>query len=760
MSYTTIIGRITDLIYVSFDNEYAVALFSTQEDDEITITGSLAGLDVGDKIQITGNYIKHRVYGEQFKVESYIPLKPDSIQEIYDFLSSGVIDGIREKYAKKIIDIFKEKTLEVIEKTPEKLLTIEGIGSKKLDKIITSYHEKMNLKNVIIQLSKFDLSTSLSMKIYNTYHENTVNILMNNPYKLCDDVRGIGFIKADEIARKIGIADNLEERKMQAILYILNQSVYEGHTYITVAKLSSQVNNLIGLDDVEEILSVCYDLYTQKKIIIDGSTDEKEKIKVYLYAYAMAETNVASKLIELLTYQEESIEQTKLNEIVSDKIKYNKIQLSQEQIQSIYMAVNNNILILTGGPGTGKTTTLSFIIDVFEAIGKKIKLCAPTGKASKRMTQSTKKDASTIHRLLEMGYNSSLDEEIYGRNEGEPISADVIIVDETSMVDILLMNNLLSAIKRGTRLILVGDKDQLPSVGAGNVLKDIISSSLIPCITLSKIFRQAMMSNIIVNAHRINSGLMPLENQSENDFFIMSRDNAQDIQNLIVDLITKRLPEHYNIKQSDVQIITPLKKREIGTQNLNKVLQNALNPKSPTKNEFETNFRIYREGDRVIHVKNDYEKLWKDDAGIEGSGIFNGDTGVIQMVSPSDKILTVLFDDGKKAIYDFDELGELEHAFALTVHKSQGSEYPCIILPIHHTAPMLLTRKILYTAITRAKNLLVIIATKSTIKKMVDNVYEEERNSTLKEKLLMFKELILSESDGDDEEIELLDSID
>jgi len=309
-------------------------------------------------------------------------------------------------------------------------------------------------------------------------------------------------------------------------------------------------------------------------------------------------------------------------------------------------------------------------------------------------------------------------------------------------------------------LILVGDKDQLPSVGAGNVLKDIISSSLIPCITLSKIFRQAMMSNIIVNAHRINSGLMPLENQSENDFFIMSRDNSQDIQNLIVDLITKRLPEHYNIKQSDVQIITPMKKREIGTQNLNKVLQNALNPKSPTKNEFETNFRIYREGDRVIHVKNDYEKLWKDDAGIEGSGIFNGDTGVIQMVSPSDKILTVLFDDGKKAIYDFDELGELEHAFALTVHKSQGSEYPCIILPIHHTAPMLLTRKILYTAITRAKNLLVIIATKSTIKKMVDNVYEEERNSTLKEKLLMFKELILSESDGDDEEIELLDSID
>lgn len=750
----SIIGKIIDVIYVSLDNEYGVALFLSQEDDEITITGSLAGLDIGDKIQITGNYTKHRIYGEQFKVESYVPLKPDSIEEIYDFLSSGVIDGVGEKYAKKIIDVFQEKTLEVIEKTPEKLLQIDGIGTKKLDKIITSYHEKMNLKNVIIQLSKFDLSTSLSIKIYNTYLENTVNVLMNNPYKLCEDIKGIGFIKADEIARKIGIADNLEERKIQAALYILNQSVYEGHTYINLSKLSFEMKKLINLDDEEEILSVCYDLYTQKQIIIDGSMDERDKIKIYLYSYAMAETNVASKLIELLTYQDEVIEQSKLNEIVSEKIKYSKIQLSEEQIESVYMAVNNNILILTGGPGTGKTTTLSFIIDVFEAIGKKIKLCAPTGKASKRMTQSTKKEASTIHRLLDMGYNSSLEEEFFGKNEDEPISADVIIVDETSMVDILLMNNLLSAIKKGTRLILVGDKDQLPSVGAGNVLKDIIDSSLIPCITLSKIFRQAMKSNIIVNAHRINSGLMPLANQKENDFFIMSRENAQDIQDLIVDLITKRLPEHYNITKSDIQIITPMKKRDIGTQNLNKILQNALNPKSPLKNEYETKFRIYREDDRVIHVKNDYEKKWIDESKMEGSGIFNGDTGVIQSVNVSDKILTVLFDDGKKAVYNFDELGELEHAFALTIHKSQGSEYPCIILPIHHTAPMLLTRKILYTAITRAKKLLVIVATQNTIRKMVDNIFEEERNSTLKEKLLMFKELLTSDDSDDEDKID------
>ena len=701
------------------------------------MTGPIAAVDIGDNIEITGEYVTHRIYGEQFKVNSFIPLKPDDEQGIYEFLASGVIEGIGEKFARRIMQVFGDKTLDIIEKTPERLLEIEGIGSKKLDKIITSYNEKMMLKNIIIQLAKYDLSTSLSIKIYNAYNENTLKILSNNPYRLCDDIKGIGFKKADEIAKKMGVALDSAERKIQAIIYSLTQSTYEGHTYTTFFKLKSDMKELIDFDDEDEILSIAYDLYAKKQIIIDGI--EKDDMKIFLYRYALAETTVASKLIELATYQDKKIDEKKLDELIQEQIKYSNIDFSQEQIKSVKMAVNNNILIITGGPGTGKTTTLSFIIEIFERIGKKVKLCAPTGKASKRMAQATNKDASTIHRLLEMNYSSDDMQEHFLKNEDEPIKADVIIVDETSMVDILLMQSLLLAIKNGTHLILVGDKDQLPSVGAGNVLKDIINCEIIPCIKLNKIFRQAMKSHIIVNAHRINEGKMPLTNDKDNDFFIMNRNDKNSIEKLIVELITQRLPKYYDITPKDIQIITPMKKREIGTQNLNKLLQEALNPKDPVKNEYKTQFKIYRENDRVIHIKNNYEKQWISDKE-EGSGVFNGDTGTIESVNLREKFLTVNFDDGKKATYDFDELDELEHSFALTVHKSQGSEYPCVILPIHSVAPMLMTRKILYTAITRAKKLLIIISSNSNIKKMVDNIYEEERNSTLMQKLKMFKD--------------------
>ncbi|MGP1487587.1 MAG: SF1B family DNA helicase RecD2 [Peptoanaerobacter stomatis] len=730
-------GKVVDIRYTSFDGEYTVATVRLGDKSEVVVTGPIAAVDIGDNIEITGEYVTHRIYGEQFKVNSFIPLKPDDEQGIYEFLASGVIEGIGEKFARRIMQVFGDKTLDIIEKTPERLLEIEGIGSKKLDKIITSYNEKMMLKNIIIQLAKYDLSTSLSIKIYNAYNENTLKILSNNPYRLCDDIKGIGFKKADEIAKKMGVALDSTERKIQAIIYSLTQSTYEGHTYTTFFKLKSDMKELIDFDDEDEILSIAYDLYAKKQIIIEGI--EKDDMKIFLYRYALAETTVASKLIELATYQDKKIDEKKLDELIQEQIKYSNIDFSQEQIKSVKMAVNNNILIITGGPGTGKTTTLSFIIEIFERIGKKVKLCAPTGKASKRMAQATNKDASTIHRLLEMNYSSDDMQEHFLKNEDEPIKADVIIVDETSMVDILLMQSLLLAIKNGTHLILVGDKDQLPSVGAGNVLKDIINCEIIPCIKLNKIFRQAMKSHIIVNAHRINEGKMPLTNDKDNDFFIMNRNDKNSIEKLIVELITQRLPKYYDITPKDIQIITPMKKREIGTQNLNKLLQEALNPKDPVKNEYKTQFKIYRENDRVIHIKNNYEKQWISDKE-EGSGVFNGDTGTIESVNLREKFLTVNFDDGKKATYDFDELDELEHSFALTVHKSQGSEYPCVILPIHSVAPMLMTRKILYTAITRAKKLLIIISSNSNIKKMVDNIYEEERNSTLMQKLKMFKD--------------------
>ena len=415
MTNQTIIGKIVDVRYVSPDNEYAVADFLSDENENIVITGALSGVDIGDKIKLTGMYVQHKIYGEQFKVSSYIPIKPDDIESIYDFLSSGVINGIGKNYAKKIIDVFGVNTLEIIEKMPEKLLEIEGIGSKKLDKIITSYHEKMNLKNIIINLSKYDLSTSLSIKIYNTYADNAINILNSNPYKLCDDIRGIGFKKADEIAKKMGVALDSCDRKMQAILFILNQSVFEGHTYIQFEKLKKSIKELIDFEDDEELLEILYELYSQRKIILDREKEEINDIKIYLYSYALAETNVAAKLIDLASYEDEKIDYDKLDEIVSERLKYSKIDLSKEQIQSVYMAIKNNILVLTGGPGTGKTTTLSFIIEIFESIGKKVKLCAPTGKASKRMSQATGKDASTIHRLLDMGYNYDLDEAVFAK---------------------------------------------------------------------------------------------------------------------------------------------------------------------------------------------------------------------------------------------------------------------------------------------------------------------------------------------------------
>lgn len=742
MQYIKISGKITDIRYTSFDGEYTVASFVSQDKKEMVINGVLSGVDIGDNIQICGMFINHKIYGEQFKVVSYIPITPDDESSIYEFLSSGVINGIGEKFAKRIMNHFGDKSLEIIEKSPERLLEVDGIGIKKLDKIITSYNEKMMLKNIIVKLSKYNLPTALGIRIYNFYCEDTMNVLLTNPYRLCEDIRGIGFKKADDIAKKMGVALDSKERKMQAIMYSLTQATYEGHTYIRFEKLVNDIKELIDFEDEEEILQIAYDLYAKKEIIIDGNNIDE--MRLYIYRYALAETTVASRLIELATFQKKDFNEKEIEALIEKEMKNRNMDFSKEQIESVRMAIKNNILVITGGPGTGKTTTLSFIIDIFEKLGKTVKLCAPTGKASKRMSQATGKESSTIHRLLDMNFSQDDMQEFFSKNEDEPIKADVVIVDETSMVDILLMQSLLLAIKNGTHLVLVGDKDQLPSVGAGNVLKDIIESDIIPCVKLNKIFRQAMKSHIIVNAHRINEGKMPLTNNKDNDFFIMSRNNPSEIEKLIVELVTKRLPRYYDISSNDIQIITPMKKREIGTFNLNKILQNALNEKSPEKNEYITKSRIYREKDRVIHIKNNYQKEWLSDDD-EGRGVFNGDTGIIEKIDNIQRYISVKFDDGKKASYDFDELDELEHSFALTVHKSQGSEYPCVILPIFSTAPMLTTRKILYTAITRAKKLLIIISNKNIIQRMVENIYEEERNSTLKEKLKMFKDFELLE---------------
>lgn len=729
----TLTGKLQQLIYESDDGSYAVAIFLA-DGEEITVVGTLAGANIGENLELTGEYTNHSLYGKQFKISSYAPAKIEDEKAIVEYLSSGVISSIGAKFAEKIVEKFGKNTFHIIEKEPERLLEIEGIGSKKLEKIIKTYNQNIAVRNVIISLSKYGISANLAVKLYNMYKENTLEVLYQNPYVLCKDVRGISFRKADEIAKKLGTDLNSKQRKYQAILFCLEEASYNGHTYIYFKNLATELKNLIGYDDEQELYEIIIDLCGKKLLTVSGDVSE---LKVYLYYLAQAETQVAARLIKLITGEKKFTTSDKSDEIIKKEVGQSTIEYSEEQISCVYKAVENNVLIITGGPGTGKTTTLFLLLTVFEKLGKKIKLCAPTGKASKRMTETTGKESSTIHRLLEVGFVEDSDTEIFGKNEDEPIDADVIIVDEVSMVDIRLMQSLLDAVKDGTHLVLVGDKDQLPSVGAGNVLKNILDSNIIPYIKLEKIFRQAQKSGIIVNAHRVNNGDYPIVSKEFDDFFIMQRSDMNSARDLVVELASKRLPEYYSITPQEIQVIAPMKKGALGTFELNNLLQDAINPFTPFKGQYKDKYRTFRVGDRIIHIKNNYEKEWQTDD-TKGNGIFNGETGTIKLIDKQNSFLTVEFDDGKRSYYDFDELGEIQLAYALTVHKSQGSEYKAVILSILGVAPMLLTRKILYTAMTRAKKLLVIVSDQKNIKKMVDNIYEEKRNTSLEEKLKMF----------------------
>lgn len=739
-------GVIDSLIYESEDGTFKIAQFLDENKTLCTITGNLISVQKGDNIRISGYWTIHSIYGKQFKVSSYMPVTPSTKDSIYSFFASGMIEGIGESYAKRIVDYFGDKALEVLEKNPERYLEINGIGQKKLEKIVSSYNETYSLKKTLIELFKYDISSNFAMKLYNKYKEDTLDTLFTNPYIICNDIKGIGFKTADQLAIKLGVDLDLSERKKQAILYILTQGSYDGNTFMLYEDICESISKLIGLTDKEVVLDCLLQMYSNRLILLEK---KDEDLRVYLYKYCMAETDSASGIIRLLTETSSNINQKDAQILVNRELSKQSLDLSSEQVQSALMALTNKVLIITGGPGTGKTTVLKFIVQIFESIGKKVKLCAPTGKASKRMSNSTDRPASTIHRLLEMGVGDE-GEENFLKNEDNPINADVIIVDESSMIDIILLKNLLAAVDDKTKLIFVGDKDQLPSVGCGNVLKDMIDSGIIPKVILNKIFRQASMSNIIVNAHRINKGYIPLPNSVDNDFFIMKANSKQQVERLIVDLTTNRLPSYYNIDINDIQVITPMKKNQVGTQSLNMLLQKTLNPSLQDKKEFTIKNKIYREGDRVIHIKNNYELEWT--LGDEkGKGVFNGETGNILVVDNIQKTIIVQFDDGKKVFYDFMNIEELEHSYALTVHKSQGSEYPCVIFPIYKVSPLLLTRKILYTGITRAKKLLIIISSQDTIKKMVDNVYLEKRNSSLMEKLTSFlnTDLIDEVKDGD-----------
>lgn len=727
-------GMISEIVFKNEDNGYTIAHL-VNESDEIVVVGCMPTLAIGESIEVEGKWVNHKIYGTQFEVNSFMPVTPSSLEGIYVYLSSGMIHGIGEKMAKRIIDKFGVDTLNVIQNSPEKLQEVEGIGSKKVKQIVKSYEEDRELRNIIIELSPFGITPNYCLKIYKKYKSSAIEIINKNPYQLAEDIRGIGFKVADSIANKIGIDKNSKDRVCQGILYTLNKSLSNGHTYLPEHVLIQDSEKLLELNG--EIIKECIMMLVyNQKIHIERVNNEN---LIYLMPYYLAENGVCSQIVKLSQYEFEDLKidiDSEINALEEDK----KIKLAEKQILAVKESVNSGVLIITGGPGTGKTTTINAIIDIFENNGKNVTLAAPTGRAAKRMSETSDKEAKTIHRLLEMGFSTD-DDLTFFKDEEDPINSDVIIVDEVSMVDIILMYNLLRAIKLGTRVILVGDSDQLPSVGAGNVLKDMIDSNIINVVKLNEIFRQAQESMIIVNAHKINNGEPLYLNTKGKDFFFIRKSTNEEILNEIIGLVNERLPKFYKVdKLKDIQVLSSMRKGELGVTNLNIELQKYLNKKEKFKVEESFSKRLFRVGDKVMQIKNNYTKKWEtEDQKESGEGIYNGDIGYVYHIDKDKKTIYVLFDQTKIVSYLYDELDEIDHSFCTTIHKSQGSEFPVVVLPITWAPPMLLSRNLLYTAVTRAKKLVVLVGDVKYLEYMIKNNRVNQRYSNLGYKLNKFK---------------------
>ncbi|HBG7379862.1 TPA: ATP-dependent RecD-like DNA helicase [Clostridioides difficile] len=728
-------GMISEIVFKNEDNGYTIAHL-VNENDEIVVVGCMPTLAIGESIEVEGKWVNHKIYGTQFEVNSFMPVTPSSLEGIYVYLSSGMIHGIGEKMAKRIIDKFGVDTLEVIQNSPEKLQEVEGIGSKKVKQIVKSYEEDRELRNIIIQLSPFGVTPNYCLKIYKKYKSSAIEVINKNPYQLAEDIRGIGFKVADSIASKIGIDKNSKDRICQGILYTLNKSLSNGHTYLPEHVLIQDSEKLLELNG--EIIKECVMMLVyNQKIHIEKVNNEN---LIYLMPYYLAENGVCSQIVKLSQYEFEDLKidiDNEINVLEEDK----KIKLAEKQILAVKESVNSGVLIITGGPGTGKTTTINAIIDIFENNGRSVTLAAPTGRAAKRMSETSNKEAKTIHRLLEMGFSTD-DDLTFFKDEEDPINSDVIIVDEVSMVDIILMYNLLRAIKLGTRVILVGDSDQLPSVGAGNVLKDMINSNIINVVKLNEIFRQAQESMIIVNAHKINNGEPLYLNTKGKDFFFIRKSTNEEILNEIIGLVNERLPKFYKVdKLKDIQVLSSMRKGELGVTNLNIELQKYLNKKEKFKVEESFSKRLFRVGDKVMQVKNNYTKKWEtEDQKESGEGIYNGDIGYVYHIDKDKKTIYILFDQTKIVSYLYDELDEIDHSFCTTIHKSQGSEFPVVVLPIAWAPPMLLSRNLLYTAVTRAKKLVVLVGDVKYLEYMIKNNRVNQRYSNLGYKLNKFKQ--------------------
>lgn len=706
------------------------------EADEITdtmvCTGVLYLIHPGEYVVFNGSFVVHPSYGLQFKVTSYEETKPEDIETIERYLGSGAIKGIGPALASRIVRRFKEDTFKIIEERPEELASIKGISSRMAMEIADQIAEKKDMRRAMLFLGNLGIGMNLSVKIYKEYGEELYRIIEENPYRLADDIDGVGFKIADEIARNSGVALDSPFRIKSGIYYTLMQAVANGHTYFPMDELLVRSENIlcVQITDKENLLM---DMIINRKITIRKIDDIDV---VYPSSLYNTEISVAQRLVSL--DEKYDVNDRKIGIDIKIIEQDEKIELDNLQREAIVAAARNGVLVVTGGPGTGKTTTINSMIKYFENCGYDIKLAAPTGRAAKRMTEATGYDAQTIHRLLELSGVLSEDSTgaVFERNEHNPLEADVVIIDEMSMVDIFLMNNLLKAISVGTRLVLVGDANQLPSVGPGNVLKDIVESGKIEVVKLAKIFRQEAAGDIVVNAHKINNGERFEIGSSSKEFPFIKRNDANAIINATITLIREKLPKYTNSDINDIQVLTPTRKGNLGVERLNMILQGYLNPKSDNKVEKEINGVIFREGDKVMQIKNNYKISWeiRGKYGIpadEGMGVFNGDMGIVDNINLFNSEITVKFEDEKYVTYSFKEADELEHAYAVTVHKSQGSEYPAVVLPLLDGPRMLMNRNILYTAVTRAKKCICVVGSENTFYEMVSNENEQKRYSSL-----------------------------
>lgn len=724
----TINGYVEHIIFQNGENGYTV-LNLAAEGEEVICVGMCKGLSQGENISAQGQYVDHPVYGTQFKISAFQLVVPEDSIGMERYLGSGAIKGVGPALAARIVRKFGKDTFRIIEEEPERLTEVRGISERKAQEIAVQMEEKRDLRNALVYLQQYGISNTLAIKIYNAYGENLYGVMKENPYRLAEEVRGIGFRMADELASKIGIHADSEYRIRSGVVYCLFQAAGEGNCYLPLDLLLQRAEALLGIRQ-EDIRPQLDNLMMDKKVVIKGDC-------VFSTPYYYAELNCAGMLHDLnlpMPAEERKVEQ-KLEKMAGEL----KIELDELQLRAVKGSIENGLFILSGGPGTGKTTTINMMIHYFEAEGLDIFLAAPTGRAAKRMTEATGFEARTIHRMLEL--NSALSDEdtrkvSFERNEENPLEADVVIIDEMSMVDIQLFQSLLRAVVPGTRLVLVGDVNQLPSVGPGQVLRDLLGSGQFPMTELKKIFRQAEESDIVVNAHRINNGeQIALDNKSR-DFFLLERNDVNVIYKHMIQLIQEKLPRYVQVTPYDIQVLTPMRKGSLGCETLNGILQRYLNPADGKKKEHVSGNTIYREGDKVMQIRNNYQLEWEivSKYGIpidKGMGIFNGDMGRILEINEVSANLVVEYDEQRRVTYPFSLLEELELSYAITIHKAQGSEYPAVILPLLSGPKMLFNRNLLYTAITRARSCVTILGSSDTVRGMIHNVSENRRYTAL-----------------------------